>query len=188
MPGGQAQKEQQESMRRTKRLFICALALMACSVAATAAVSAQESFTSESDDYALELPSEVWKAVPRPDNAHRHTEFVNGERSGGYLRVRREMVEGDTNLSQFARAEADTKLRFTPGFVGGKEEHFAGRLNGIVTNYEYTSAGRAMAGRVYYLQADGRTVYVLHFTGLRDKLQRIQNQTDAIARSFRLKQ
>ena len=38
------------------------------------------------------------------------------------------------------------------------------------------------------LQADGRTVYVLHFTGLRDKLQRIQNQTDAIARSFRLKQ
>jgi hypothetical protein len=45
-----------------------------------------------------------------------------------------------------------------------------------------------MAGRVYYLQADGRTVYVLHFTGLRDRLQRIQNQTDSIARSFRLKQ
>ena len=44
-----------------------------------------------------------------------------------------------------------------------------------------------MAGRIYYLQADSRTVYVLHFTGLRDRLQRIQNQTDATARSFRVK-
>ena len=55
-------------------------------------------------------------------------------------------------------------------------------------NVELSRDGKLMAGRVYYLQADGRTVYVLHFTGLRDKLQRIQNQTDAIARSFRLKQ
>ena len=43
-----------------------------------------------------------------------------------------------------------------------------------------------MAGRVYYLQADNRTVYTLHFTGARDKLLRIRNQTDAISRSFRL--
>jgi long-subunit acyl-CoA synthetase (AMP-forming) len=172
-------------MRRTKRLFICALALMAC---AATAVPAQESFTSETDEYTLELPSEVWKAVPRPDNAHQHTEFVNGDRLGGYLRIRKEIVEGDTKLSEFARAEADTKLRYLPGFVGGKEDRFAGRLSGVVATYEYTSGGRAMAGRVYYLQADGRTVYVLHFTGLRDRLQRIQNQTDAIARSFRLKQ
>ena len=63
----------------------------------------------------------------------------------------------------------------------------AGRRTGIVIGYEYTSAGKPMAGRIYYLQADSRTVYVLHFQGLRDKLQRIQNQTDAIARSFRLK-
>jgi opacity protein-like surface antigen len=172
-------------MRRIKRLFICTLALLAC---AASAASAQESFTSETDEYALELPSDVWKAVPRPDNAHQHTEFVNGDRLGGYLRVRKDVVEGDTKLSDFARAEADTKLRYQPGFVGGKEERFAGRLNGIVTTYEYTSGGKPMAGRIYYLQADGRTLYVLHFTGLRDRLQRIQNQTDAIARSFRLKQ
>ena len=44
-----------------------------------------------------------------------------------------------------------------------------------------------MAGRTYYLQADSRTVYTLRFTGLRDKLIRIRNQTDQIARSFRLK-
>ena len=173
------------SMRRTTRLFICALALLACGTAASAQ---EQPYTSETDEYTLELPSEVWKAVPRTDAEHRRMEFVNGVRPDGYLRVRREVVEGDTKLQEYARAEADTKLRYQPGFVAGKDERFTGRLSGVVLNYEYTLGGKPMAGRVYYLQADGRTVYVLHFTGLRDKLQRIQNQTDAIARSFRPKQ
>jgi hypothetical protein len=172
-------------MRHTKRLFICALALLA---SAASAATAQEQFTSETKEYALELPNTAWRAVPRSENAHQHTEFVYNDRSDGYLRVRREEVEGDAKLADFARAQADTKLRYLPNFVGGKDERFAGRLSGLVSTYEYTSGGKPMAGRVYYLQADGRTVYVLHFTGLRDRLQRIQNQTDAIARSFRLKQ
>ncbi len=45
-----------------------------------------------------------------------------------------------------------------------------------------------MAGRIYYLQADNRTVYALHFTARAERLQAIRNQTDAITRSFRLKQ
>ena len=44
-----------------------------------------------------------------------------------------------------------------------------------------------MSGRTYYLQAGSRTVYVLRFTGLRNKLAVIRNQTDQIARSFKLK-
>ena len=173
-------------MRRTTKLFISALALLALGAAAAAAQ--EQPYTSETDEYSIELPSEVWKAVPRPDSEHRHLEFVNGIRPDGYLRVRREVVEGGTKLAEYARAEADTKLRYLPGFVGGKEESFTGRLRGVVSSYEYTSGGKPMAGRLYYLQADNRTLYVLHFTGLRDKLQRIQNQTDAIARSFRVKQ
>ena len=173
-------------MRRNTKLFICALALLA--FGGTAAPAQEQPYTSETDEYSVELPSEVWKAVPRPDSEHRHMEFVNGIRPDGYLRVRREVVEGNTKLTDFAHAEADTKLRYQPGFVIGKDGPFSGRLSGVGINYEYTQAGKPMAGRVYYLQADGRTVYVLHFTGLRDKLQRIQNQTDAIARSFRLKQ
>jgi hypothetical protein len=172
-------------MRRTKRLLICALALVALSASASLA---QENLSHETDEYALDLPTEDWRAVQRPDSSRRHTEFVNGDRLDGYLRVRREVVEGSTSLSEYARSEADTKLRYLPGFVGGKDDNFTGRLRGVVSTYEYTSGGKPMAGRVYYLQADGRTVYVLHFTGMRDKLQRIQNQTDAIARSFRLKQ
>jgi opacity protein-like surface antigen len=173
-------------MRRTTKLYICALALLA--LGASAASAQEQPYTSENDEYSVELPSEVWKAVPRPDSEHRNQEFVNGTRPDGYLRVRREVVEGNTDLKEYARAEADTKLRYQPGFVVGKDDRFTGRLSGVVLNYEYTQGGKPMAGRVYYLQADGRTVYVLHFTGLRDKLQRIQNQTDAIARSFRLKQ
>ena len=173
------------SMQVPKRLMLCALFAFA---AAAATAQEQRPFTSETEEYALELPSSSWRAVPRPDGDRTPTEFVFNDRMDGYLRMRREVVESDTKLSDFARAQSDTKLRFLPGFVGGKEERFAGRLSGLVSNYEYTSAGRAMAGRVYYLQADGRTVYVLHFTGLRDRLQRIQNQTDSIARSFRFKQ
>ncbi|HEX3560163.1 MAG TPA: hypothetical protein VHU19_13240 [Pyrinomonadaceae bacterium] len=173
-------------MRRAKLLAVCIIAF-AC--AAAAAAAQEESYTSETDSYSIELPSQIWKAVPRTDGVHEHTEFVNGDRSDGYLRVRKEVVEGGASLSDFARGEQDTKLRYLPGFVAsGKQERFNGRLTGVVTGYEYTSAGKPMAGRVYYLQADPRTVYVLHFTGTRDKLQRIQNQTDAIARSFRLKQ
>ena len=171
-------------MRLMKLLATCAVALFAFAAAA----SAQESYTSEAGGYSVELPTQTWKAVPRTDGMHEHTEFVNGDRTDGYLRIRKEVIDGGTSLSDFARGQQDTKLRFLPGFVAsGKEEPFTGRLRGIVTGYEYTMAGKPMAGRVYYLQADARTVYVLHFQGSRDKLQRIQNQTDAIARSFKLK-
>jgi len=173
-------------MPRTKRLSACLFALFAL---ASAAAAQEQSYTSETDDYTLELPSQVWKALPRTDSAHKHTEYINGERTDGYLRVRRGMLDGGTSLSEYARNEADTKLRFMPGYVvGGKETPFTGRVSGIVTTYEYTNAGKPMAGRVYYLKADERTVYVLHFQGARDRLQRIQNQTDAIARSFKPKQ
>ncbi|MBC7932209.1 MAG: hypothetical protein H7Z38_16750 [Rubrivivax sp.] len=171
-------------MQRTRRLLISFLAITAF----TAAAAAQQAHTSETDDYSIEFPSETWKAVPRADSARRLAEFIYGERSDGHLRVRKEVVEEKSSLSEFARREQDTKLRFLPAFVGGKEERFAGRLSGIVSTYEYTSAGKPMAGRVYYLQADSRTVYALHFTGGREKLERIHNQTDAIARSFKLKQ
>jgi hypothetical protein len=44
-----------------------------------------------------------------------------------------------------------------------------------------------MSGRFYFLKADDKTVYVLRFTGQRDKLRSVRNQTDSIARTFSLK-
>ncbi len=167
-------------MRRFRFTLAIALAL----VFSAATAWGQETF--ENTEYALELPNATWKATPRSDSAHQHTEFIYGDRLDGYLRLRKEMVEAEMTPEKLARRDEDLKLRYANGFVGGKLAPFAGRLNGSVLSYEYTAAGKPMAGRIYYLQADSRTIYVLQFTGLRDKLLRIQNQTDSIARSFRI--
>ena len=153
-----------------------------CSTAA-----AQQAYTSDQVDYTIELPSSVWLAISEPDAVHEHAEFVNGDRLDGYLQIRKEVVDADTTASNLARRDLDQKLRFLPGFVEGKDEPFKGRLNGVTVSYEFIKSGKPMMGRIYYLQADNRTIYALRFAGLRDKLARIRNQTDMIARGFRVK-
>ena len=160
----------------------CLLALCAVTPAQT-----QEIFTDPHAPYTLELPSPTWRAITRPDSAHEHTEFVYGDRSDGYLRIRKEVVDEGTTPAALSRRDHELKLRFLAGYVEGKEENFPGRLKGVASSYEFTGGGKPMLGRIYYLQADSRTIYVLHFTGARDKLMRIRNQTDSIARSFQLK-
>ncbi|HEY0004615.1 MAG TPA: hypothetical protein VGB17_07360, partial [Pyrinomonadaceae bacterium] len=114
--------------------------------------------------------------------------LVYGDRNDGFLQIRKEVIDAGVSPSQLASRDQDLKLRFLPGYVaGGKEERFAGRLNGVVVSYEYTQAGKPMVGRIYYLQADNRTIYALRFSGQRDKLARIRNQTDLIARTFQIK-
>jgi hypothetical protein len=172
-------------MRRVRPLLTIALVL----TAAAAALGQDGPYLGGTDEYTLELPSPAWKANPRSDGVHQHTEYtLNGDRGDGYLRVRKDVLEANSSLSEAARREADLKLRYLPGWVGGKEERFAGTLSGIVYAYEYTSAGKPMAGRIYFLKADDRNFYMLHFTGRSERLLRIRNQTDAIARSFKLKQ
>jgi hypothetical protein len=154
-----------------------------CSIAA-----AQQSYTNAQGGYSLELPSSMWKAISEPDAAHEHAEFVNGDRLEGYLQIRKEVVDAGTTSEDLARRDLDQKLRFFPGFVEGKKESFGGRLNGVTVSYEFVKGGKPMMGRIYYLQADNRTIYALRFSGSRDRLARIRNQTDMIARSFQLKQ
>jgi hypothetical protein len=163
------------------------LALASVLMLASAAAMAQQTYTGGNTDYTLELPSERWRVIQEPDSLHEHAEFIYGDRNDGFLRIRKEVVEAGTTASDISRRDQDQKLRFQTGYIEGKEEKFAGRLNGVTFGYEYTSGGKAMAGRIYYLQADNRTIYALRFTGLRDKLLQIRNQTDSIARTFRLK-
>ncbi|MGH9943807.1 MAG: hypothetical protein ACRD9R_15795 [Pyrinomonadaceae bacterium] len=170
-------------MRRLVIYSACALLL---ALSASAAF-AQEAYTNDRLEYSLELPSPTWRVVARGDGAYQQEEFIYGDRSDGLLRIRKEIVEAGVTASELARRDHDLKLRFKPGYVQGKEENFPGRLKGITSAYEYTGGGKPMAGRLYYLQADNRTVYVLHFEGSRDKLLRIRNQTDQMARSFQLK-
>lgn len=150
--------------------------------------AAQVAYTNEKVDYTLELPSTAWRTITEPGETNNHAEFIYGDRLEGYLQIRKEVVEADVTPSELARRDQDQKLRFLPGFVeGGKEERFSGRLNGVMVSYEFVRTGKAMMGRIYYLQVDNRTIYALRFSGLRDKLSRIRNQTDLIARSFKMK-
>lgn len=166
-----------------KRVIALTLVLL---VFATQIATAQQTYTHEKVEYTFDLPSTTWRSILEPDAAHEHPEFVYGDKLDGYLTIRKELVEAGTTPSQVAERN-DVKLSFLPGFVRGKEEPFNGRLDGVTLTYEYVQTGKPMLGRVYYLQADSRTVYALRFTGLRDKLSRIRNQTDIIARTFKLK-
>lgn len=151
------------------------------------ALAQAHSYTSAKVDYTVDFPSTVWRLVDEPDELHQHAEFVFGDRNDGYLRIRKEALDIGLTVREFGRRDQEQKVNFLPGYVAGKEENFTGRLSGVTISYEFTQAGKPMAGRTYYLQADDHTVYALRFTGMRDKLARIRSQTDQIARTFRLK-
>jgi len=165
---------------------IVAFALVLIGLMAPLAV-AQQLYTHEKLDYSFELPSPTWKSIADPDTAREHPEFVYGDRLDGYLTIRKEIVDPGMTPGQLATRDQDLKLRYLPGFVEGKQEAFNGRLDGVTMSYEFVRTGKPMLGRTYYLQVDNRTIYALRFTGLRDKLSRIRNQTDLIARTFKLK-
>ena len=165
---------------------ILAFALVLAGLIAPVAL-AQQLYTHDKVDYSFELPSAMWKAIMEPDAAHDHPEFVYGDRLDGYLTIRKEIVDAGTTPGELATRDQDLRLRYLPGFVQGKQESFNGRLDGVTMSYEFVRTGKPMLGRTYYLQVDNRTIYALRFTGLRDKLSRIRNQTDLIARTFKLK-
>lgn len=167
-------------MRRILVFVLVLIALM------TPVAFSQQLYTHDRVEYTFEIPSPTWKAILEPDAAHEHPEFVYGDRLDGLLTIRKEVVDASATPSDIAQQD-EIKLRFLPGFVQGKEEPFNGRLDGVTVSYEFVRTGKPMMGRTYYLKADNRTIYALRFTGLRDKLGRIRNQTDLIARTFKIK-
>jgi hypothetical protein len=167
-----------------KPIVIFSFVLLALMISA---VSAQQTYSSDKVEYTFDIPSPTWRTILEPDAAHPHPEFVYGDRLDGYLTIRKEVVDPGTTPAELARRDQDLTLRFLPGFVEGKQDNFNGRLDGVTMSYEFVRTGKPMLGRTYYLQADNRTIYALRFTGLRDKLMRIRNQTDLIARTFKLK-
>ena len=168
-------------MKRISAFSLAALLLL------VQIASAQQTYSNDKLEYTFDLPSATWRPILEPDAAHENPEFVYGDRLDGYLTIRKEIVDAGTTASQLSRSDQDLKLHFLPGFVPGKDEPFNGRLDGVTMSYEFVRGGKTMLGRTYYLQADNRTIYALRFTGLKEKLSRIRNQTDLIARTFKLK-
>ncbi len=168
-------------MKLTRVLFSVCLALFFAS-----ALSAQEKFSDANVNYAFDLPEAKWKQTVKPSTTSPNVEYVYGDRADGHLEVRRLALKTGDMLPDLMASE-EQRLQFLPGYVAGKEEDFKGSLNGKIFNYEFIRSGRNMSGRFYFLKADDKTVYVLRFTGQREKLRSVRNQTDSIARTFSLK-
>jgi hypothetical protein len=150
--------------------------------AASPAIGQSQSFSDPNVEFSFDIPDERWKLTVRPSSTSRNVEFVFVDRNDGHLEIRKINSPRTTPISEVI-LEEESKLQFNRGFVAGKDENFAGRLNGTVYNFEFVRAGRAFSGRFYFLRYED-AVYVLRFTGFRDKLRSIRNQTDTIARTF----
>jgi len=149
-----------------------------------APVFSQETVFSHPDvTYSFSVPDAKWRVTSRPSATSPNVELVYGDRRDGHLEVRRLTVPRNAILFDVIQDE-EAKHQFLRGFVAGKEENFAGKLRGTVFNFEYVQDGRNMTGRHYFLRADDTTVYVLRFSGQKDALRMIRNQTDSIARTF----
>lgn len=148
--------------------------------------SAQSSFSNPDVDYVFELPDDRWKQTVKPSATTPNVEYVFTDRTDGHLEVRRLSLPERGVVSDLIKEE-EQKLQFLQGYVAGKEEPFAGFLRGKAFNFEFVRNGRPMSGRFYFLKADEKSVYLLRFTGFRDKLRAIRNQTDSIARTFNVK-
>ena len=166
------------------RVIYFALALMLVITASAAAQS--DRFSDPNVEYSFDLPDERWKMTIKPSSTSPNVEYVFGDRRDGHLEVRKLTVGKSDLISDVMRLE-EQKLQFRPGYVAGREENFGGFLKGAIFNFEYVGGGRSMSGRFYFLRPNETTVYVLRFIGEKDKLRSIRNQTDAIARTFRIR-
>lgn len=165
-----------------KKLHLTIALIFLCAVSALG----QKQFSDAKVSYTFMYPDTDWKMSVKPSDVSPNPEFVYQYKRQGHLEVRKLKVEQDTLFGEMIKQE-ETSLQFLPGYVAGRESNFRGALTGRVFNFEFIRSGRNMSGRYYYLKADATTVYVLRFTGLKDNMRSIRPQTDAIARTFKLK-
>jgi len=174
----------EEPMKLYKYSFVLFASLIA--LTAFSGFAQSDVFSDPNVDYSFALPEAKWKMTVKPSATSPNVEYVYGDRFDGHLEVRRLSIPKDSILTDVVQDE-EQKLQFRPGFVSGREENFSGKLKGAIFNFEYVAAGRNMSGRFYYLKANDTTVYVLRFSGQKDALRSLRNQTDSVARTFFVK-
>jgi hypothetical protein len=153
---------------------------------AVSAFAQTQTFSDANVNYTFDLPSVSWKMTVKPSPISPNVEYVYVDKADGHVDIRKIAVKSDELISETIEKEEE-RLQFLQGYVRGKEDAFEGKLKGKVFNYEFVRSSRNMSGRIYFLKADDATVYALRFTGERDKLRSIRNQTDQIARTFSIK-
>ncbi|MBX3289055.1 MAG: hypothetical protein KF855_06875 [Acidobacteria bacterium] len=166
---------------RTVRSAVIAAAFVMLFVI-PAAAQETTTFSDPNVEYSFEVPDARWKMTAKPTATNANVEYVYVDRRDAHLEVRKISVASSVPMADVLRDE-EQKLKFMPGYVAGKEESISGKLNGSVFNFEFVRAGRPMAGRFYFLRS-GNSVYIMRFTGLRDKLRSVRHNADRMARTF----
>lgn len=179
-------------MNRNLRLYFgFVFSLVILTALLTTNAFAQESFEDPEGNYAVTLPS-GWLGIVNKDGLGRtDVNIVYKVRENGALKVRRvEDADAKLDLMAYAAKDESDRVRFNPGYDKIALEKFligAGKVGALLA-YDYKStSGQPFTGRIYYLRADEKTIYVLQFTGRRNILGTLRSHTDAIARSFKAK-
>ncbi len=174
---------------RITALIFCFFSLVAL---AGLTGQAQETFDDPDGKYSLTL-FKGWLAIVNKDRITGKNDFqiVYGIRESGALKISTMDVDAKLAMPDVALKHEQETLRFQPGYTKGKIENFvvgAGQRTGALITYDFkNTAGQPMIGRNYFLRTSDTTVYVLRFTGRANTLGSLRNQTDTMARSFKLK-
>jgi hypothetical protein len=176
------------SFSNMRILMVILTSILMAALSPTGTSGQARTFTYKNVDYVIEFPSTRWRARASSGIVSTRTrkEFIFADGNNVRLLVRRKLVDVDVTPSDMVRRRQRWD-RHLSGYMLVKEESFAGQLSGSKFSYEYVKGGKIMGAIIYYLEADNRTIYSLLFRGPRDELQSLGNQTDSIARSFRLK-
>lgn len=171
------------------RLFAIIIAAILTAMLSPSTANGQaRTFTNKSVGYVIEFPSAQWRELPSsgfvPPRTRKAFRYADGN---VWLLVRRKLVDAVITPSDMVRRRQRWAQQQLAGYVSGQEESLSGRLNGAKFSYEYVRGGKIISAVIYYLETDNRTIYSLLFRGPPDELRSIGNQTDSIARSFRLK-
>ncbi len=179
-------KHRQHRDYKKMKILKLSFALFAGLMLSAVSILGQTKFSDPNVEYEFVLPEKEWKMTVTPSEYSPNVEYVYRDKREGHLEIRKLTVDPEDLFSDVIRDE-EQKLQFKPGYVAGKEENFRGAMTGKVFNFEYVRSGRNYSGRFYFLRENLTTIFVVRFTGLKDTLRTIRNQTDYIARTFKKK-
>jgi hypothetical protein len=173
-----------------RKYRFCSLLFLSASLFAAAAFAQTEVFEDPDGKYTMNLPT-GWLGVVNTDGLGRNeVNIVYKVRENGALKIRVAEVAADTEPIDFAAKDERERVRFAPSYDKISLEKFllGGTRAGALLSYDYKNAsGQPFTGRVYYLRANEKTIYVLQFTGRRNILGTLRSHTDLIARSLKFK-
>ena len=157
-------------------------------LSAFAVAGQTQRYTVATGQYVLEVPSAHWRAINVSGAVYPRGFRYTDDNGVVRLRIRREIVQHEgISTTDVAERQRQVDRSARRGYVTGTIESFKGTLSGTKYSYEYVSAGKQVATVIYYLRVTNRAIYRIEFTGPSKMLLALADQTESIARSFRLK-